>query len=329
MNVEAGLILFGFMACAVGGFMLGLVWCWTRYATQLRALDARAAVLDQRDELVAMRSAEVTQVTNAWARDDSGFPVKQRPSDMPPRNAGVSTKATEHAFVSAAALELVPVPAARATRESAYLTPDLAPAPVVFEPAVWGISPELARSQAGDRAAWTEIDGFYASWDTFRATLAEAFLAWILGLPEAVLTALALVFAYWPHRARVAPLNAPMAYRPAIPFQAVPITPGRTEAPLPGIGVTALLDRLRAERGEVGPRSEPPPRHGTDAADGTQAQRDREAVAAQRHAARAARAQADAHPRIFDTQEIVMPPASWGAPTTLTHSRTHSLKDAT
>lgn len=77
-----------------------------------------------------------------------------------------------------------------------------------------------------------------------------------------------------------------------------------------GVPAAGLIQRLRAERGASDPEvtTRPGGRHAADQASGSTTQ------AAQRHADRAARATLlEARPRIFDTHEIVLPPAHWAA----------------
>ena len=92
-------------ASALGGFLLGCVYCWTSWKHRWSALDQRAAVLDQQAELLDMRSSAIPV-----ARDsDSGmvaaapieaWPEPQRPMSLPPRNAGI-TPVMEDLFLPA------------------------------------------------------------------------------------------------------------------------------------------------------------------------------------------------------------------------------------
>jgi hypothetical protein len=272
--MSAIVVWLSFSAAAVGGFLLGCVFCWSNYRRHWTALDARAAVLDQHAELLDMRAEDLPGPAEVT---DSGFPVKQRPSDLPPRNVGV-TAVQESMFD--------PTAARQNARESAYLTPQMRAAAIVVIGPSEPLGPIMSYlveplRRLGDRLS-----------------------AWLIGLPEPALTVLALVLAYWPRQDEPArPLDAPMAYVPPAPYI------GR--APAPSTASNLIL-RLRAERGAVvAPLAGPGGRHAVNAVPGAPTQRDRSTADEQRYAARTARAMAGGPARIFDTAETVTVPALW------------------
>lgn len=275
-------------AAALGGFMLGCVWCWTSFARRWSALDRRAAALDQQAELLDMRRAGMAAPVAPDA-PDSGFPVKQRASDLPPRNAGI-TPMREALFDPVAAEQ-------NRVRESAYLPRKAAPA-IATAPNMIVFAP--ARPEVEPRSTLSEEFGVLRERVT---ALGDAITARLVGWPEPILTVFALVLAYWPHKAEPPrPLDAPMAYVAPAPFVG--------HAPRPNTA-SLVIARLRMERGASPFAVVPGGRHAVNAVRGTSAQRDRSTADTQRHAARAGLAMAGGPARIFDTSETVTVPALW------------------
>lgn len=273
-------------AIVVTAFVSGYLVCWATLATRRAAVAGEAADLANYAKMLDMRRASMPVTP---AATDSGFGRKQTPSDLPARNSGI-IKAQEDLFVPASQLAVPIIPGAPGTGKR------------FPEPSTVAVRPRPAplpeSAPIGDLGLWLEDVG----------------LRLVAMAPGRLLAAVALTWALLDRKIEPArPLDAPMAYRPP----AAVVATARVVKPTRCVSAAYLLDRLRAERkGEALPEVPVPRtasgRHAINAVPGAPAQRDRSTADRQRYEARAARA-TTGEVRVWDTHEMVMPPAEWVA----------------